>query len=219
MTASDHGRYRDLTAAYVLGALDAGERAEIEQHLETCEACRSDVVSFAPLPALLGRVDADDVEHDHPGAGADALVAAVRADVDRLDRSRRRWQWGAGLAAAAALVLAAVLVVGEDDAPARWSDGVELAVEAGSADTTAEVVATERTWGTYLYLSAEGLPPRDAYEMWTVDAEGAWEPVGSWGPAPGGRAELGCSTALSLADIDRIVVTSDDRDDELLIAR
>lgn len=219
MTASDHGRYRDLTAAYVLGALDAAERAEIEQHLESCDACRSDVVSFAPLPALLGRVEADDVEHDRPETGADALVAAVRADVHRLDRSRRRWQWGAGLAAAAALVLAAVLVVADDDAPARWSEGVELAVEASAGDTTADVVATERAWGTYLYLSAEGLPHRDAYEMWTVDGEGAWAPVGSWGPAPEGRAELGCSTALSLADIDRIVITSGDRDDELLIAR
>lgn len=219
MTASDHDRYRDLTAAHVLGALDAGERAEIERHLEACEACRSDVVSFAPLPALLSRVDADDVARDHPQAGADALVAAVRADVGRLDRSRRRWQWGAGLAAAAALVLAAVLVVGGEDAPARWSDGFELAVEASTADTTADVVATERTWGTYLYVSAEGLPPRDAYEMWTVDGEGAWEPVGSWGPTPEGRAELGCSTALSLAELDRIVITSDDRADELLIAR
>lgn len=219
MTATDHERHRDLTAAYVLGGLEPGERAEIEEHLESCEACRSDVVSFAPLPALLGRVDADDLEHDRRAAGADVLVAAVRADVDRLDRSRRRWQWGAGLAAAAALVLALVTVVGEDDAPARWSDGTELAVEASSVDTTAEIVATERTWGTYLHLSVEGLPPRVAYEMWTVDGDGAWEPVGSWGPAPEGRAELGCSTALSLGDIDRIVITSDDRADELLVAR
>ncbi|HSP04905.1 MAG TPA: zf-HC2 domain-containing protein [Acidimicrobiales bacterium] len=218
MTASDHGRYRDLTAAYVLGALDAGERVEIEQHLEACEACRSDVVSFAPLPALLSRVDADDAASDHPGAGADALVAAVRADVDQLDRSRRRWRRGAGLAAAAALVLAAFVVVRDDD-PARWSDGVELAVEAISAETTADVVATERGWGTYLSLSAEGLPPRDAYEMWTVDDEGAWEPVGSWGPTPEGRADLGCSSALPLGAIDRVVVTSDDRGDELLVAR
>lgn len=219
MTASDHDSYRDLTAAYVLGALDAGERAEIEEHLETCDACRNDVVSFAPLPALLGRVDADDVAPDHPEAGADALVIAVRADVARLDRSRRRWRWGAGLAAAAAVVLAALLAVGDDDAPARLTDGVQLAVATSSAGTSADVIATERAWGTYLYLSATGLPDRDGYEMWTVDAGGSWEPVGSWSPTPEGRAELGCSTALTLADIDRVVITSEDRDDELLVAR
>lgn len=219
MTASDHDSLRDLTAAYVLGALDAGERAEIEQHLETCDACRDDVVSFAPLPALLGRVDADDVAGERPTASADALIVAVRADVCRLDRSRRRWQWGAGLAAAAALVLAALLTVADGDAPVRWTDGVQLAVATSSAGTSADVVATERTWGTYFHLSAEGLPERDGYEMWTVDVDGSWEPIGSWSPTPEGRAELGCSTALSLTDIDRVVITSEDRDDELLVAR
>ena len=219
MTASDHDSLRELTAAYVLGALDAGERAEVEQHLETCDACRDDVVSFAPLPALLGRVEAEDVAPDRPEAGADALVAAVRADVARLDRSRRRWRWSAGLVAAAALVLVALLAVDDGEAPVRWSDGVQLAVATSSAGTSADVVATERAWGTYLYLSAEGLPARDGYEMWTVDADGSWEPVGSWNPTPEGRAELGCSTALTLADIDRVVITSEDRDDELLVAR
>ena len=219
MTASDHDSLRELTAAYVLGALDAGERAEIEQHLETCDACRDDVVSFAPLPALLGRVDADDVVRERPPASADVLVEAVRADVRRLDRSRRRWQWGAGLAAAAAMVLAALLTIADGEAPVGRADGIQLAVAVSSTDTSAEVVATERAWGTYFHLSAEGLPLRDAYEMWTVDGDGTWEPVGSWGPTPGGRAELGCSTALSLADIDRVVITSDDRAEELLVAR
>lgn len=219
MTAADHDRLRDMTAAYVLGALDPAERAEIEHHLESCDACRDDVVSFAPLPAVLGRIDADDVEDEPSSWGADVLVDAVRTDVDRLGRSRRRWQRAAGLAAAAALVLGAALLVGEDGAPDQRSDGVELAVATSSPATSAEVVATELAWGTYLHLAAEDLPRRASYEMWTVDQAGAWQPVGSWGPTPEGRAVLGCSTALSLADIDRIVITSANRDDELLVAR
>ena len=101
MTGTDHDRYRELTAAYVIGALESSERAEIESHLQTCETCRQDVVAFAPLPALLGRLDSADHDPGDVGtAGADALVASVRADIDRLDRSRRRWRRGAAVAAA-----------------------------------------------------------------------------------------------------------------------
>ena len=123
------------------------------------------------------------------------------------------------MAVAAAVALGAVLVVDDDGGPAdRWP-GVAMAVEAASSETTAHVVADERDWGTYVHVTAEDLPARDLYAVWTVDRSGTWEPVGSWAPTPDGRAELGCSTALALAEIDRVVITSADRHDELLVAR
>lgn len=217
MTAADHERMRDLTAAYVVGGLDAADRAALEEHLQDCDACREDVVAFAPLPALLGRVDVDDVVPADDG-GADVLVAAVLDGEHRLQRSRRRWQWLAGAAAVVAAVLG-VVVVQADDGPDRRRDGVPLAVESIDGDVTAAVVADQRDWGTYVHLSADGLPDREVYTMWTVDRAGAWEPVGSWGPTDGGRAQLGCSTSLDVEEIDRIVVTSGRRDDEVLVAR
>lgn len=222
MTAADHDRLRELTAAHVLGALDPADRAELEAHLEVCETCRQDVVDFAPLPALLARLDLSEVAGDPPEASdADRLVLAVRADVARIERSRRWWQRTAvAVAVAAAVALGAVLVVndggGDPDDP--WP-GVAMAVEVASAETTAHVVADERDWGTYVHVTAEDLPARDLYAVWTVDRSGAWAPVGSWAPTPDGRAELGCSTALALGEIDRVVITSADRDDELLVAR
>jgi len=217
---ADHDRLRELTAAHVLGALDPADRAEVEAHLASCETCRQDVVDFAPLPALLGRIDVTELTGGAPAtAGADELVAAVRADVARIDSSRRRWRRAAAVATVAAVVaFGAALVVDDDGEADRWP-GVALAVEAISSETTADVVADERTWGTYVHVTAEDLPPRDVYAVWTVDRSGAWEPVGSWAPTPDGRAELGCSTALPLAEIDRVVITSADRDDELLVAR
>jgi anti-sigma-K factor RskA len=221
VTASDHDRLRELTAAYVVGALGPDERADLEAHLERCETCRQDVVGFAPLPALLGRVEVGDLAGGPRAvADVDELVAAVRADVARIDRSRRRWRLAAAATTvAAAVAVGAVLVVGADDEPVRRSEGVVLAVEATSGDTIAHVVADERAWGTYVHVSADDLPARDSYAVWTVDRAGAWEPVGSWAPTPDGRAELGCSTALALDEIDRIVITSAERGDQLLVAR
>ncbi|MFC9588971.1 anti-sigma factor [Streptomyces sp. NPDC056944] len=42
-----------LAAAYALGALDAGERAEFEDHLRTCEACRQETAEFEATAARL----------------------------------------------------------------------------------------------------------------------------------------------------------------------
>ena len=220
MNGPDHDRFRDLTGAYVVGALDPDERAEIEAHLQTCEHCRRDVVAFAPLPALLGRLDGADVA-DAGGprdtGSADAVVAAVRSDIRRLDGSRRRWRWLASAAAAAIVVLAGSLVI--DDEPARRTGGVELDVRTVSSAASATVVADERPWGTYVHVSAQGLPDRESYALWVVGGDGAWEPAGSWARTADGDADLGGSSLRPLAQIDRIVVTSVDRDDEILVAR
>jgi anti-sigma-K factor RskA len=218
VTETDHDRLRELTAAYVIGALDPADRAELDRHLQDCDECRADVVAFAPLPALLGRVEPHEVDSPLPVGGADALVAAVLDDGRRLRGSRQRWRWLAGAAAVVAIALG-LATVQDEDAPTRRGEGVVLAVELAGADATAEVVADRRAWGTYVHLSAAGLPDRDVYRVWTVDRTGAWEPVGSWGPTAGGRAQLGSSTSLDLEEIDRIVVTSERRDEELLVAR
>ncbi|MBA8925872.1 anti-sigma factor RsiW [Kutzneria viridogrisea] len=65
---------------YVLGALEPGERSAMERHLTGCPFCQQELVRFAPLPGLLGRISLDDLatlEHDPtasgpPGRGARA---------------------------------------------------------------------------------------------------------------------------------------------------
>ena len=215
---SGHDRFRDMTAAYVVGALEADERDHLVRHLEGCERCRDDVVAFAPLPSLLGRLDVGELTPSPGAPGSDEVVAAVRADVDALGRSRRRWRLLAGAAAAVA-VLAAGAVLLDDDQASRRGDGVLLAVEALAAGTEASIVADERSWGTYVYVSADGLPHRAEYALWVVDADGRWHPAGTFAPTPDGSARLGGSSRLQLASIDRVVITSADKDDELLTAR
>jgi Putative zinc-finger len=48
--------------AYVLGALEREERAELEAHLETCDICRQELDRLAPLPGLLSRLTVEEAE-------------------------------------------------------------------------------------------------------------------------------------------------------------
>lgn len=219
---SEHDRFRDLTAAYVLGALGPDERAELLYHLETCERCQADVVDFAPLPALLGAVDLDDLVEPPEPHLADAVVADARSELQRLHASRRRWRTAATiLATAAAVVVAlgvAALLLDLDDSTQDELDRIELAFDA-DGDTSGDLIVDERGWGTYVHVSLDGLPERRLYRLWAVDQSGTWYEAGSWLATPDNSATLGGSTHLRLAEIALLVVTSDDPDDELLRTR
>ena len=46
---------------YVLGAIDPVERGMVDAHLETCQECRDELAGLAGLPALLARLDPNEV--------------------------------------------------------------------------------------------------------------------------------------------------------------
>jgi hypothetical protein len=56
MTHAADDPFTDWDAAYVLGALDAGERRAFEEHLVTCSRCRQAIDELRGLPNLLGTV-------------------------------------------------------------------------------------------------------------------------------------------------------------------
>lgn len=213
---NDHDGFQDMAAAHVLGALEPRDRAAFERHLGACERCRREVLDLAPIPALLSRLDRHEVDEIGHAVPADGAVDAIRQEVDRTSRSRRRWR-----ALAVAGVVAAVAATGlalTDRPPARTFDGTPLEVAASSAADEADVLAAERAWGTYVWVSARGLPPRDGYVLWVIDDDGSWHQAGTFARTPEGRADLGGSTQHRLEDIRRIVVTSTDRTDEILTA-
>lgn len=43
-------------AVYVLGAIEADDRAKVDEHLQACSRCRGELASLAAIPALLRRV-------------------------------------------------------------------------------------------------------------------------------------------------------------------
>lgn len=200
-----------LSGAYVLDALDDGERADFEQHLARCSTCRDEVDSFrlvtpllaetvavTPPPALRAdvlaavrttRQDPPPVPGPEPAAEAEAEQATV---TPLRQRVRRRW---------VALAAAAALVVGGG---ATWQ-----VVERTSQSLTEQVVAADdaHSWsattadgGTVritrsedmdrAVLRVEGLSaPGEgrAYQAWLQDASGE---MTSAGMVPGTDGEM-----------------------------
>lgn len=219
----EHDRYRAWSGAYVLGALDPAERTAFEEHLAGCDRCRGDVQAFAPLPGLLAKVDAEGLEAagtstavDDAAAARVTRLASDRAHVERaaMRRSLRRWRVTAAAAATAAAVAVGTLVL-----PGRAPEpGRDLQVTAAAADTTGSVAVAERGWGTHVEVDVTGLPARERYLLRAVAADGSEQTAATWGATPRGRALLTGATAIQLADLDRLVITSDDPDDVLATA-
>ncbi|HEV7615895.1 MAG TPA: anti-sigma factor [Solirubrobacterales bacterium] len=77
MNETDHGRWSDDVVAYMLGALEPGETAALEQHAEDCERCREEMRWLAPAVQALP----DSVQRVEPAPELRArLLAEVRAD-------------------------------------------------------------------------------------------------------------------------------------------
>lgn len=53
MNEKNHDRWRDELAAYLLGALEPGEAAELERHVAGCEECRNELRWLRPAVQML----------------------------------------------------------------------------------------------------------------------------------------------------------------------
>lgn len=170
MTAP-HDQLRESLGAYVLDQLDADERREVEDHLETCADCRGEVAEIAPLAAALRGVDADAFRFAGT-ASPPALDERIRQAIPAASMSRRRWAPAAGaaaLAAAAAVAVAVTAVVARDDAPTVIA--VPALTVAEGITATAGLV--DHTWGVEIKLEATGLRAGERFEVWVVDDDGA----------------------------------------------
>lgn len=97
----------ELTAAYALDALDAGERERYEAHLEGCAPCRDELALLAGTAAALAWGVESPVP---PPALRDRVLAAASAERENVVplRARRPWLLRATAAAAAAAACVAV---------------------------------------------------------------------------------------------------------------
>jgi len=165
MSDSDHDELREATGLYVLGALDADERARVEAHLRGCEECAAEVRSLRqvahalpygvtqvdPASALRQRVLAAVGAKTAPKVvAASARPRAVTAPASADAPAHGRGFWAGWLSAAAmalvaagAGIYAANLKSQLDDVELRLVDAVvklqasEDRVAAASAQVTA----------------------------------------------------------------------------------
>ena len=205
---TNHARYADWDAAYVLGSLTRSERVEYEAHLEQCARCQVAMGEFAPLPGLLARVDESEALaflEESPQSPPHPVVS--------LPRRKRPTRLAIASAAlvAAALVLVALLVptLGGPSSPTAASIALKQTV---ASPLTASVALTRTTWGTRIEMTctyAAGYDGSDAsYRLYVLDRSGHSWLVSSWHAGPGDVAHTTGSIDLSPADIASVQVRS-----------
>jgi anti-sigma-K factor RskA len=224
---NSNDEFGDWAGAFVLGALEPGERRAFEDHLDGCANCAEEVRSLLTLHGVLSQLDRTDVVAEPDPSIADSIVASARTEQHDLRTSRRRWRVVALVSAATLLPLITaigfVIVDGDDgndasDAP-TWTEGpnVAAAITATEADDTA-IYTSSRGWGTEIRVELLGLPQRPQYQLWVVDSNGTWTQSSTWGPTPSGGAAVTGATSVPVDAVERIVVTSQDREEILIDA-
>lgn len=104
-----HEELRDLLPAYALDALGPEEVRQVKAHLDTCEACRSELRSLRDVAAELG---AGVVESTPPAGLRAAVLEAIRPQATRARVIVFPRGWALGLTAAAAALVVALAGIG-----------------------------------------------------------------------------------------------------------
>jgi anti-sigma factor RsiW len=174
--------------AYVLGALEPGERQRVEEHLARCPSCAAEMAEFAALPALLDRVDPADLT---PAAVTPSpeLFARMTAAAAPPSRLRNR-----ALALVAAALLAVLGVGGTIWATSSPDETVTAT--AGAVRATITVTPVDR--GSALVVSVAGMHPNETCSLVAVGRDGVRHAAGTW-PA----SAAGDGTWRGWADVDR----------------
>jgi hypothetical protein len=223
---------------YVLGSLDAAERAEYERHLAGCEECSRSVRRLAGLPGLLGRVPLEVLET--PGEREPVPETLLPAVVAEARRARRRRAARTATLVAAAVVLlvagtAAVVTMSvRDDPPGASPPSATTTAPSQEMESLAEgrvsgwVSLTEVAWGTRIdltctYGSAGGYGGYGgdgwtSYAMFVHTADGRVEKVGTWRAEAGRETHVSLATAAAAPDIAEVEVRTADGQSVLRLA-
>jgi anti-sigma-K factor RskA len=207
MSGSDHTRWSEDLAAYMLGALEPREAGEFERHLESCERCQGEMRWFDPAVQTLS----ESVERQEPPPGLRAaLMAEVRADMEpqRRPAKGRSWNWFARPAVAfAVLILAIALVagyeIGKGGSDSETGGRTVLSTSEHGIDVK---MVREGSGGTLHLANLRQLPSDKVLEAW-VRREGTVEAV----PAllvsdRKGQAE---TTIADMSGVDTVMVTEE----------
>lgn len=176
MSEQDHESRRDELAAYLLGALEPGDAAELERHVAGCEECREALEWLRPaarvLPEAVERVEP-------PRELRSRLMAEIGADAEPAPgwQGRRRtiaWLRGPSLRPAAALALMLVVAAGIAGYAIRdgGSGGSETTVTAGRAPGVTAKMVREGETGTLRLANVRKLPPGKVLEAWVRRGHG-----------------------------------------------
>jgi len=186
---------RPSLGVYVLGAIDPAERSLVDAHLATCRDCRDELAGLAGLPALLARVNPDEISR----ICADDTVRTATDDrppgeligtvLDLADARRRRTRWRFLAAAAAVAAIAGGLFGGLSSIGTR-TVVVPFSAESGNWENvhaankvtgvTASVSYSERSWGAAFEVLVDHIPVGTTCQLWVVHPNGTRTQVAAW---------------------------------------
>jgi predicted anti-sigma-YlaC factor YlaD len=207
MKATCDSTARLSLGAYVLGALDPVERAEVDAHLAGCDACRDELAGLAAMPGLLARVRLEDVLEPNPSASpamAERLIARLRAA--RRTR-RRRLALVASAIAAAAVTAGTVVIAARDTGSGGTASGV-ASVSASNPQTgvAATIGLRPASWGTAIRVRLRGVPPGTRCWLVAFARTGRREVAGTWRATYDGTADVETATAIPRSELASVAV-------------
>jgi anti-sigma factor RsiW len=213
----------------VLGAIDPAERGLVDAHLATCRDCRDELAGLAGLPALLARVDPDEISRIRaddavpPAAGEEPPQELLGAVLGLAEARKRRTRWRYLSAAAAVVVIAGGLFGGLKAATSTTTTRT-LVVSAGSGSwetssgtspatgVTATVAYSRQLWGSAFQVLVDHIPLGTTCELWVVHPDGTRTEVAAWTTSRDeGKAWYSGSMPATAGSIGKFQITAENR--------
>jgi hypothetical protein len=222
----DCAEARPSLGVYVLGAIDPAERGLVDAHLVTCRDCRDELAGVAGLPALLARVNPDEISRIR----ADDTVRPMASDgppeellgtvLGLAEARRRRNRWRYLSAAAAVVAIAGGLFAGLSSGTSRTvtrtvvasdGDGTWETVQGTNQVTgaTATVGYSDQLWGHAFQVQVDHIPLGTTCELWVVHPNGSRTEVAAWTTASDeGKVWYGGSMSTTAGLISTFQITA-----------
>jgi predicted anti-sigma-YlaC factor YlaD len=218
---------RHSLGVYVLGAIEPGDRAQVDEHLATCADCREELASLAGLPALLRRVPTAEAERLAVAGQADSATDETPPDhllpalLARTTQARRVRHWRELAAAAAVAVLAlgagaagaSLLGSGPAATPAAHGQASHTWHTVSAVDGRTGAILTVKYasvhWGTMMIAQVSGIPAGTVCQFQVTDTQGHHIVVGGWRVEYQGRPSwYPASTSLTDTNLQSFQVTA-----------
>jgi hypothetical protein len=195
--------------AYVLGALDPVERAQVDAHLSECAECRDELAGLAAMPGLLARVRLEDVLEPHPSPSP-AMAARLIGRLRNARRRRRRRMAVAASTTALALVGVGAIVIANRDTGGGDSASEVAAVSAANPRTgvAAQIGLRPASWGTAIRVRLRGVQPGTRCRLIAISKSGRREVAGTWRATYDGTADVQAATAIPKNELATFAVVT-----------
>ncbi len=196
-------RFGEILGPYLLGELTAEEKRELEQHLEECTSCQSELDHLRQTHDLLLETSAI----APPPELKTRVLSEIRGETPASFRSR----WRLWVPLAAALLVAAFLgaellqlILGESSA------GVSLAGTALAPDASGVVRGERVGENIHIRLEVQDMPELredEYYEMWYAKEDGERISCGAFRTEPEGTTTVDFTTPVNARAYPEIEVT------------